>query len=49
MGEETRKGYQKDVEGTERKEERGASVYELAGRVHMLMQRRKESQGVIYQ
>jgi hypothetical protein len=50
LGEESRRGYQEDIEGFEKLQvDRGASVYELAGRVWMLMQRRRESQSVIYQ
>ena len=49
MGEEARKGYQANIEGTEGGEERQPSVYELAGRVWSLMSRRKESQSIVYQ
>jgi chitin synthase len=50
LGEEARKGYAGAIEGTVgRGEERQPSVYELAGRVWLLMERRKESQSVVYQ
>jgi chitin synthase len=53
LGEEARKGYTEDIEGAEgrgdRDGERQPSVYELAGRVWLLMARRRESQSVIYQ
>jgi chitin synthase len=49
MAEESRKGYQADIEGREGGDERQPSVYELAGRIWLLMSRRKESQSVVYQ
>lgn len=49
LGEESRKGYQRDIESTDRGEGKQPNVYELAGRVWHLMTRRKESQSVIYQ
>lgn len=50
LGEESRKGYQRDIDSTNRaEEERQPNVYELAGRVWSLMTRRRESQSVIYQ
>lgn len=49
MGEEARKRYQADIERTDRGEERQPSVYELAGRVWILMSRRRESQSIVYQ
>jgi chitin synthase len=50
LGEDARKGYTEDIEGTAGGHgERQPSVYELAGRVWLLMARRRESQSVIYQ
>lgn len=56
MNEEFRRQYQDVIENSEvsddghsRNGELQPSVYELAGRVWMLMSRRKESQSVVYQ
>ena len=54
LGEESRTAYQRDVEGVDgrrdsREGERQPSVYDLAGRVWMLMARQKESQSIVYQ
>lgn len=53
MGEESRKAYQKDIEDTDgsdgRADGRQPSVYELAGRVWLLMSRQRESQSIVYQ
>ena len=53
LNEESRKGYEKEIQGTESEQRAGLglqpSVYELAGRVWLLMSRRKETQAVVYQ
>ena len=54
LGEEARKRHQAEIENTEgdrpkKGETSQPSVYELAGRVWLLMSRRRESQSVVYQ
>lgn len=52
LNEESRKGYQDDVERTDGGiggEPRQPSVYELAGRVWLLMSRQRECQTVVFQ
>lgn len=53
LNEESRKGYEREIQGTDSEQREGLglqpSVYELAGRVWLLMSRRKETQAVVYQ
>jgi chitin synthase len=53
LNEESRKGYEAEIEKTDSEQREGLglqpSIYDLAGRVWLLMSRRKESQAVVYQ